>query len=187
MPIVGLVPALKPAVLASNSKHIAVLATQATLQGQLLQTVIQEVAQPNKVKVSGHFEPDLVPWVEQGMPEQSPTADILRDIVSEFDKNLVDYLVLGCTHYPFFRTFVENHIANNNLQIQLIDSGSAIALRVEQLLTEYDLFNNSSQPVASLQIYASLFDSNLARTINRLLPQGVTPLFDNTMNTSYDS
>ncbi len=54
VPIVGLVPALKPAILASKSKHVAVLATQATLNGSLLQEVIETIAKPkpllNRIK-----------------------------------------------------------------------------------------------------------------------------------------
>ncbi len=172
IPIVGLVPALKPAVLASESKHVAILATQATLNGQLLNTVIDTIAKPNDTRVSKHFEPALVPWIEAGMPQHCDTANRLQTLLAEFHQQKVDQLVLGCTHYPFFRFFIEDYAKQNGWQLQVVDSGLAIALRVKDLLNQYDLFNDSPMDVAKgLQLYASRVDHQLAPVIGRLLPE----------------
>ncbi len=84
IPIVGLVPALKPAVLNSNSKSVAVLATKATLDGELLNTVISDYALPAQVNVVKWFDPNLVPWVEAGMPIQSETPERLKAQLKNF-------------------------------------------------------------------------------------------------------
>ena len=139
IPIVGLVPALKPAVLASKSGHVAVLATKATLNGTLLNDVIVNFAKPNNTVVTKYFDPQLVPWVEAGMSEQDETAQRLRQQVRVFANEGVDQLVLGCTHYPFFKTFLLDEIAQQQLSIQVIDSGQAIAERVRQLLIANNL------------------------------------------------
>ncbi|MGP4848412.1 glutamate racemase, partial [Marinobacter sp. 1Y8] len=139
IPIVGLVPALKPAVLASKSGHVAVLATKATLNGTLLDDVIINFAQPNNTVVTKYFDPQLVPWVEAGMSEQDETAERLRQQIRVFANEGVDQLVLGCTHYPFFKTFLLDEIAQQQLSIQVIDSGQAIAERVGQLLIANNL------------------------------------------------
>ena len=139
IPIVGLVPALKPAVLASKSGHVAVLATKATLNGTLLNDVIVNFAKPNNTVVTKYFDPQLVPWVEAGMSEQDETAQRLRQQVRIFANEGVDQLVLGCTHYPFFKTFLLDEIAQQQLSIQVIDSGQAIAERVRQLLIANNL------------------------------------------------
>ncbi len=171
VPIVGLVPALKPAILASKSKHVAVLATQATLNGSLLHEVIESIAKPHQVTISKHFEPALVPWVEAGMPKNCKTARNLQQIVENFYQQNIDHLVLGCTHYPFFRPFIEAYIQKNQLSIELIDSGLAIALRVKQLLAEDDLFNDEKKDkIGELQFYASQPDEKLQQVIARLLP-----------------
>src|SRR5699024_9746791 len=127
IPIVGLVPALKPAVLNSNSKSVAVLATKATLDGELLNTVISDYALPAQVNVVKWFDPNLVPWVEAGMPIKSETPERLKAQLKSFAQQKVDHLVLGCTHYPFFREFVISQIADENLGIKVVDSGAAIA------------------------------------------------------------
>jgi len=139
IPIVGLVPALKPAVLASKSAHVAVLATKATLNGTLLNDVIINFAKPNNTVVTKYFDPQLVPWVEAGMSEQDETAERLRQQIRVFANEGVDQLVLGCTHYPFFKTFLLDEIAQQQLSIQVIDSGQAIAERVKQLLIANNL------------------------------------------------
>lgn len=149
IPIVGLVPALKPAVLNSNSKSVAVLATKATLDGELLNTVISDYALPAQVNVVKWFDPNLVPWVEAGMPIQSETPERLKAQLKSFAQQKVDHLVLGCTHYPFFREFVMSQIADENLGIKVVDSGAAIAARVKTLLQQ------SQSLVASKQVEAS--------------------------------
>ena len=139
MPIVGLVPALKPAILASKSGHVAVLATKATLNGRLLNDVITNFANPNGTVVTKYFDPHLVPWVEAGMPVEDETAQRLRQQLRAFANECIDQLVLGCTHYPFFKSFLLDEIAQQQLAIQVVDSGQAIAERVKQLLSESKL------------------------------------------------
>ena len=65
-PIIGLVPALKPAVLQSKSKTVAVLATPATFRRQLIKDVVDKFAQPPGVTVIPVTCLDLVPFVESG-------------------------------------------------------------------------------------------------------------------------
>ena len=114
LPIVGLVPAVKPAVFASKTGHVAVLATKATLNGALLKDVITSIASPNATKVTKCFDPKLVPWVESGMPEDSKTAQDLRQQLRLFDQDGIDQLVLGCTHYPFLKRFYAKRLQRNN-------------------------------------------------------------------------
>ena len=183
LPIVGLVPALKPAVLASKSSHVAVLATKATLNGMLLKEVITAIATPSRTLVTKYFDPELVPWVEAGMPENCETAQRLRQQLQVFAKNGVDQLVLGCTHYPFFKTFLLDEIAQQQLSIQVVDSGQAIAERVKQLLVANQLSalldDRADDDVESgevgqknrlpLTFYATKYDDKLVMLVQRLL------------------
>ncbi|WP_413786234.1 glutamate racemase [Psychrobacter immobilis] len=189
LPIVGLVPALKPAVFASKTGHVAVLATKATLNGTLLNDVITNVAIPNATRITKHFDAKLVPWVEAGMPQESETAQGLRQQLQVFAQDGVDQLVLGCTHYPFFKAFLRQEIAEQQLAIQIVDSGQAIAERVKQLLLANHLLANqlSALPVevstnerlghmraglnilSPLTFYATKYDEQLDAVIQRLL------------------
>ena len=187
MPIVGLVPALKPAILASNSGHVAVLATKATLNGRLLNDVITNFANPNGTVVTKYFDPQLVPWVEAGMPLQDETAQRLRQQIQVFANEGIDHLVLGCTHYPFFKSFLLDEIAQQQLAIQVVDSGQAIAERVKQLLIANQmsatLYNETSTQNLSainktnvdirlpLTFHATKYSDRLSALIERLLGQ----------------
>ena len=153
VPIVGLVPALKPAVLASQSKHVAVLATQATLNGKLLNQVISDIAEPANTTVTKFFDAQLVPWVESGMPLHAKTAHNLSKKMRHFHQLGVDHLVLGCTHYPFFKPVLEAQIAREQLNITVVDSGAAIASRVQQLLDIEQALPNSSRCYDNLRCY----------------------------------
>ncbi|KAA0912596.1 glutamate racemase [Psychrobacter sp. ANT_WB68] len=184
LPIVGLVPAVKPAVFASKTGHVAVLATKATLNGALLNDVITSIARPNATKVTKYFDPKLVPWVESGMPEDSKTAQDLRQQLHLFDQDGIDQLVLGCTHYPFFKAFLRQEIAAQQLAIEIVDSGQAIAERVKQLLLANQLLalpaevsvnealNDTGTSVAispPLIFYATKYDEKLGIVIQHLL------------------
>lgn len=183
--IVGLVPALKPAVLTSKSGRVAVLATKATLNGSLLNDVINDVATPNNTAVIKYFDPQLVPWVEAGMPEQDETARRLRQQLHAFANDGVDQVVLGCTHYPFFKTFLLDEIAEQQLSMHIVDSGQAIAERVKQLLVANQLSASSNNEAEDspleihkktnvdikppLTFYATKYDDKLNILIERLL------------------
>ncbi|MBB3107826.1 glutamate racemase [Psychrobacter luti] len=186
LPIVGLVPALKPAVLASKTGHVAVLATKATLNGALLNDVITNVASPNATKVTKYFDPELVPWVESGMSKDSKTAQDLRQQLQLFTQDGIDQLVLGCTHYPFFKAFLRQEIAEQQLAIQIVDSGQAIAERVKQLLlvnqllalpaefSAAEMLNDTGTRVdisPPLTFYATKYDEKLGVVIQHLLGQ----------------
>ncbi|WP_298980462.1 glutamate racemase [uncultured Psychrobacter sp.] len=175
IPIVGLVPALKPAVLGSLSGRVAVMATKATLEGILLNQVIKEVAKPNNIAVSKYFDPELVPWVEAGMPIISPTALRLRQQLQQLADDGIDYLVLGCTHYPFFKEFLLQAIAEQQLPITVVDSGQAIAARVRSLLIEKQLLaaSDNTEMNNALMLYASKYDETLGQVIKRLLGERI--------------
>ena len=168
VPIVGLVPAVKPACALTKSRQIAVLATKATLDGHLINQVISDVATPQGITVHKHFKKDLVPWVESGMVAESHVAQQLIARTQIWAQMGVDVIVLGCTHYPFFRQFLQDFIDEQKLDIQIIDSGVAIAERVKSLLEMFGIASCTTSH-APLQFYASGRDDNTQAIIHRLI------------------
>lgn len=174
VPIVGLVPAIKPAVLASQTRHIAVLATPATLNGALLNTVIAQVAAPRGVTVSKYSLASLVPWVEAGMPSGHVAVGDLANLLDTLSAQAVDYLVLGCTHYPFFQDYLRAQITQTGARLTLIDSGGAIARRVVSLLETANLL----RPPSDLPPLTLVTTGDIAQTqavATRLLAQYLPP------------
>jgi glutamate racemase len=145
-PIIGLVPAVKPAVAATRTGRIGVLATPGTLRGTLLQDVIKEVATPAQVEVFTAISPQLVPFVEQGLQNSAPCLAELDRVLSPLVNAGVDQLVLGCTHYPFLRDAITQVFAD---QFTLVDSGAAVARQTGRVLQQRGLMCRVDPPLAT--------------------------------------
>jgi glutamate racemase len=135
-PIIGLVPAVKPAVAATKTGVIGVLATVGTLRGTLLHDVIRDVATPAGVQVLTAVSPKLVPFVEQGRQNSAECAAELLQILSPLAAAGADQLVLGCTHYPFLKPSITRLFGG---QFELIDSGMAVARQTGRVLLQHGL------------------------------------------------
>lgn len=154
-PVIGLVPAVKPAVLKTQSNVIGVLATPGTLRGTLLKDVIEQVATPAKVEVITVVSPALVPFVEQGMQNSADCRAELRKVLLPLQQAGADYLVLGCTHYPFLKDSIQ---AVFGQQFNLIDSGLAVARQTGRVLAAQHLnfpTNGHKNNLAQLQCYVT--------------------------------
>ena len=135
MPIVGLEPAVKPACLTTKSRRIAVLATAHSLSSDMfLRTAERYAKDVEVVKVVGKGFVELVEADEESTPK---AYDVVREAIEPLLGSGVDRLVLGCTHYPFLVPAIERAI--EGYDIEIIDSGEAVARRVEWLLERYDL------------------------------------------------
>jgi glutamate racemase len=135
-PVIGLVPAVKPAVQLSQNKKIGVLATQGTLRGTLLKEVITEVAIPAGVEVITVMSPALVPFVEAGEQNSEACYHELRRVLTPLVEAEVKQLVLGCTHYPFLSETIHTIFPNT---FHLLDSGIAVAKQTARVLSERKL------------------------------------------------
>jgi glutamate racemase len=136
-PIIGLVPALKPAVLQTQSKEVIVLATPATFRGKLLKDVVRNFAEPLGVQIHNLTCLELVPLVEAGKQNSAECRDVLkRTLDSAVIDHHADYLVLGCTHYPFLKESIQSLYPN---QLTLIDSGFAVARQTARVLIKHKL------------------------------------------------
>ena len=135
MPIVGLEPAVKPACLTTQSRKIAVLATAHSLSSDMfLDTAARWASDVEVVKVVGE---GFVELVENDMEHTEEAERLVRKAVEPLLGRGVDKLVLGCTHYPFLRPIIERVVANSGIEV--IDSGAAVARRVEWLLQRYKI------------------------------------------------
>ncbi|GAC1629910.1 MAG: glutamate racemase [Nevskia sp.] len=126
---VGMEPAVKPAVSATRSGVIGVLATGAALKGEKLHRLIDRHA--GAVRVITQPCPGLVEQVEAGALDTPATRELLRRYTAPLLDAGVDTLVLGCTHYPFLRPLLHELLGPG---ISLLDTGEAVARRAASLL-----------------------------------------------------
>ncbi|HEY0892650.1 MAG TPA: glutamate racemase [Cellvibrio sp.] len=135
VPIVGVVPAIKPAALMSKTGVIGLLATPATVARPYTHELIREYAANCRVISLGSSE--LVQIAEQKLRGEAIDANAIGRIAQELMRadqaEQMDVLVLACTHFPLLKDELAHHLPT---QLKLIDSGAAIARRVEFLLAD---------------------------------------------------
>ena len=162
-PIVGLVPALKPAVLQTQSKVVAVLATPATFRGQLIKDVMHKFAEPAGVRVLPVTSLELVPFIEAGQQMSPACLNLLQQILEPVVEQGVDYLVLGCTHYPFLKDAIGQIFVD---KLKLIDSGQAVARQTAYILIKNRLISDKiSHNAVRVECYVSGHNAKELRPI----------------------
>ncbi|WP_104989792.1 glutamate racemase [Deinococcus sp. NW-56] len=131
-PVIGLVPAVKPAVAATRTGVVGVLATPGTLRGTLLKDVIERFAHPAGVRVLTAVSAELVPLVEAGQAGGEQARAVLREVLTPLAEAGADQLVLGCTHYPFLAPSIRAEFGDT---FTLVDSGAAVARHARNVLS----------------------------------------------------
>jgi glutamate racemase len=132
VPVVGTVPAIKPAGAVSKSRVIGLLATEATVSGPYIQDLIEKFASDCEVVKVG--SPDLAQMAEAFARGQAPDHARLKTILAPFFGSHtapVDAVVLGCTHYPLI---VDDLRAVGPEGVRWLDPSAAIADRLRTVL-----------------------------------------------------
>ncbi|HOO42415.1 MAG TPA: glutamate racemase [Bacteroidales bacterium] len=132
--IVGMEPAVKPAVLHTKSGVVGVLATRGTFMGSLYNKTLATFA--GEVKVLEKVGEGWVEAVEKGELQSGETEELVRKTIIPILEAGADHLVLGCTHYPFLIPVIRK-IAGPGVEI--VNPAPAVARRVKQLLDENGL------------------------------------------------
>lgn len=136
LPFVGMEPAVKPAILATRTGHIGLLATAGTLQGHLFRNTAHRYANGTQIHIQ--IGDGLVEQVENGQLDTFETEQLLRQYLVPMLAAGVDQIVLGCTHYPLLIPLIGRIVAG---RAQVIDPADAVARQVERLLTSTGLLH----------------------------------------------
>lgn len=131
IPVVGTVPAIKPAAQRSRTRHIGLLATSATVSRPYTLQLIQDFAADCRVtRVAADA---LVGEAERLVVGERPDRATLHRALSPlWDDPELDTVVLGCTHFPLLAPWLIDAAPR---PVTWIDSGEAIARRVAQVVT----------------------------------------------------
>jgi glutamate racemase len=128
VPVVGVEPGIKPAVAATRSGRIGVMATATTLRSARFLALLQTHAGGAEVHLQACH--GLATAIETGDLD----APALRERVERHAAPLrdagVDTVVLGCTHYPLVRGLIEQAFGST---VQVIDTAEAVARRTVEV------------------------------------------------------
>ena len=169
IPFIGIEPAIKPAALQTKTSIVGVLATKGTLSSELFNSTSQKFSEG--ITIIEQIGEGLVPLIEEGKTNSDEMENLLQLYLKPMiDKN-IDYLVLGCSHYPFLIPQIRNIVGQN---VTIIDSGEAVARRTKAILEKNDLLNNSNSiakhelfsnsNLTTLKLIAKNFGSNSSIT-----------------------
>lgn len=145
IPFIGIEPAIKPAALQSQSKKVGVLATKGTLSSSLFHSTSENHAAG--IQIIEQEGTGLVPLIEQGEIHSTQTKELLLKYLNSMLEEGIDYLVLGCTHYPYLIPVLKEILPDN---VKIIDSGEAVARQTKAILNQYGLENSSEKNVEHL-------------------------------------
>jgi len=130
VPFIGIEPAIKPAATHSKTQTIGILATQGTLNSELFNKNVKKFHNTKIVEQVGH---GLVQLIEKGEINSPEMTKLLRSYLNPMIEANIDYLVLGCSHYPYLIPQIKKILPEH---IHIIDSGEAVARQTQNVLKE---------------------------------------------------
>lgn len=176
--IIGIEPGLKPAALLSQTKKIGVMATRRTLESQKFKLLRDQLSTEMHVQFCPQACVGLVDLIEQGKLNSTEMHTLLENYIEPLLAQNIDSLVLGCTHYPFalpqikaiIHSLQEQKKTNTPHSIHIIDTGVAVARRLQKLLEDNQLLNGNETKQSTVTLWGtSQFDGiNLAEFIPEL-------------------
>ena len=142
IPIVGVVPAIKPAAKLTCNGVVGLLATRATVKRPYTHELIERFATDCKVHSLGSAE--LVELAERKLHGEEVSLDALRKILTPWlkMKEPPDTVVLGCTHFPLLADELLSVLPDGT---RIIDSGAAIARRTAWLVVNQAKIKGSNE------------------------------------------
>ncbi|HET7273898.1 MAG TPA: glutamate racemase [Longimicrobiaceae bacterium] len=129
VPVIGMEPALKPAVTKSLRGRVGVMATPATLRAERFDRLVEHYG--NGAEIFPLPCPGLVEHVELGEVDGDGVEETLKELLGPIMRAEVDTVVLGCTHYPFLRAAISRIMGPG---VSIVDSGAAVARQVQRVL-----------------------------------------------------
>lgn len=149
VPFIGIEPAIKPAALNTTTKTVGILATRGTLSSQLFHQTSNLHA--HGIKVIEQVGEGIVPLIETGNLESEEMKALLHTYLEPMMEQNIDYLVLGCTHYPYLIPMLTEMLPKD---VKIIDSGLAVAKQTKSILASNGILNTSTNKT-SVKLYTN--------------------------------
>ncbi|MGN0342478.1 MAG: glutamate racemase [Roseburia sp.] len=141
IPIIGIEPALKPAVLFKENPGVLVLATPMTIREKKFQTLMKQYE--GQARIWTQPCPDLVRFVERGEFSSQELYTYLESVLAEYRSRPVDAVVLGCTHFPFVKEAIRQVLGRD---VMFFDGGAGVARETRRRLLAMDALAPEGTP-----------------------------------------
>jgi glutamate racemase len=131
VPIIGLEPAIKPAVKLTRSGVVGILATERTINSDAVANLCHALGETARFILQPC--PGLVEHIENGDVSSASLRSLLTTYLEPLITNDADTIVIGCTHYVFLTPLIREIIGSN---VAIVESSDAVARQVERRLSE---------------------------------------------------
>ena len=141
IPIIGIEPALKTAVMSGSHPRVLVMATPMTLRLEKFHRLMDRYESLGQVYLLPC--PGLAELVEQGELRGEKIESYLNKLLRDYRDNAVDAAVLGCTHYPFVKPVIASILGD---RVQIFDGSRGTARELTRRLEAEGLMYTGSEP-----------------------------------------
>ena len=156
-PIIGMEPAVKPAIESCYDKRVLVLATSLTLKEEKLNNLITRLDNKNRIdKISLD---KLVLFAEKYQFGNQEVEGYLKETLGALNKNDYGCIVLGCTHFIYFKEMIQKIFSEKT---QIIDGNRGTVKNIKSSLESLGLL--SSNKNGSVRFYTT-FEGNAGADI----------------------
>lgn len=163
IPIIGIEPALKPAIENYGNGIIVIMATPMTLSENKFSKLRERYNKASDI-ISMPCD-GLVEIIEDGNIKGEIVEGYLRNRFKDVPKEKVSSVVLGCTHYPFIKEALVNVI---NDDVAIIDGSLGTVKQLKRKLEQKGLLNTNNEQ-GTVKIFNSKDDENLIELSYKLL------------------
>lgn len=141
IPIVGIEPAIKPAVTRKPNSRVLAMATPMTIREEKFQNLMAKYAD-QAAEIIPLPCPGLMDYVERGDLTSEEFRRYLEELLFAHRIHPVDSVVLGCTHYPFAKDMIKDILGPD---VEVYDGGEGTAREMRRRLAEADLLTTSTE------------------------------------------
>ncbi len=166
IPVVGIEPALKPAVKSRINPTVLVMATPLTLRERKFAKLCESYSE--EANIIPLPCPGLVELIEQGCLDGEKVEEFLAETFKRIDGVKIDSVVLGCTHYPFVKNTVKKLLKN----VEFFDGGLGTAKQLKRCLEKQNTLNTESHE-GKVEFENSLHSKKIIELSYRLLNENI--------------
>ncbi len=151
----------------SKNKKIALIATKATVEGQVYQDQLKKLDPSFEIRALAC--PDLVTAIEMGHVDDKKVEEIIKKYLDQLDDFDYDTLILGCTHFPLAIGKIKEYLKNKKAgkKINLIDPALETAKSMKDFLKSRNIIEKNK----NIKFLTSGEDSQLREMLGKLFGQ----------------
>lgn len=167
MPVIGIEPALKPAVMAKPNSRILVMATPITIHEYKFQQMMESYAEVADIVPLAC--PGLAEFVEKGIFTGNVIDRYMNQFIGPYVHKKIDAIVLGCTHYPFVKDAILKVTGN---ETRVFDGAAGTARQLQRQLQAMNLCTKSGK--GSIEVLNSSLEEHYMESSYQLIKNPVS-------------